>query len=34
MNCNSLLHELKEIGNIVCPFCDFQLTYVKQKPLK
>ena len=35
MNCNSLLHdELKETGNIVCPFCDFQLTYVKQKPLK
>ena len=32
MNCNSLLHdELKETGNIVCPFCDFQLTYIKKK---
>ena len=35
MNCNIDLHnELKKTGNIVCPFCDFQLTYVKQKPLK
>ena len=35
MNCNFLLHDkLKETGNIVCPFGDFQLTYVKQKPLK
>ena len=33
MNCNIDLHEsLIELGDIVCPFCDFQLTYVKQKP--
>ena len=33
MNCNIDLHEsLIESGDIVCPFCDFQLTYVKQKP--
>ena len=33
MNCNIELHEsLIESGDIVCPFCDFQLTYVKQKP--
>ena len=33
MNCNIDLHEsLIEPGDIVCPFCDFQLTYVKQKP--
>ena len=31
MNCNSFLHdELKKTGNIVCPFCDFQLTYLKK----
>ena len=35
MNCNIDLHEsLIESGDIVCPFCDFQLTYVKQKPLR
>ena len=34
MNCNSFLNnELKKTGNIVCPFCDFQLTY-KKKTLK
>ena len=33
MNCNIDLHEsLIESGDVVCPFCDFQLTYVKQKP--
>ena len=33
MSCNIELHEsLIESGDIVCPFCDFQLTYVKQKP--
>ena len=31
MNCNSLLHdELKETGNIVCAFCDIQLTYIEK----
>ena len=35
MNCNIDLHErLIESGDIVCPFCDFHLTYVKQKPLR
>ena len=35
MNCNIDLHEsLIESGDLVCPFCDFQLTYVKQKPLR
>ena len=35
MNCNIDLHEsLIESGDIVCPFCDFQLTYVKQEPLR
>ena len=33
MNCNIDLHEsLIESGDIVCPFCHFQLIYVKQKP--
>ena len=33
MTCNNELHEsLFESGEIVCLFCDFQLTYVKQKP--
>ena len=35
MNCNDELHvSLIESGDIVCPFCDFQLTHVKQKPLR
>ena len=35
MNCDIELHEsLVESGDIVCPFCDFQLTYVKEKTLK
>ena len=35
MNCNIDLHEsLIESGDIVCPFIDFQLTYVNQKPLR
>ena len=35
MNCNIDLHEnLIESGDIVCSSCDFQLTYVKQKPLR
>ena len=33
MNCIDDLHQsLIESGDIVCPFCDSQLTYVKQKP--
>ena len=33
--CDIELHEsLVESGYIVCPFCDFQLTYIKEKPLK
>ena len=35
MNCNSYIHdEMEELGEIICPFCDSHLTYVKQKPLK
>ena len=35
MSCNIKLHEeLFESGDIVCTFCDFQLTYVKRKPLR
>ena len=35
MNCNIDLHEsFIELGDIVCPFCDFQLTYVEKKSLR
>ena len=35
MNCNIDLHEsFIESGDIVCPFCDFQLTYVEKKSLR
>ena len=35
MNCNIDLHdELKETGEIVCPFCDSKLTCIEKKPIK
>ena len=35
MNCNNDVHEsFIETGDIICPFCNSQLTYIEKKPLK